>query len=343
METLRIGVAGIGTVGGHLVRLLQENADHITLYAGRPITVTAVSGRTKDRDRPFRMDGIRWYEDSAELAAAPDIDVVVEAIGGAEGSARITCETALKKGKSVVTANKTLLARHGLSLAQLADRPGLHLKFEGAVGGGIPIIKTLRENAACLQIQSIEGIVNGTCNYILSRMQENGLTFDAALQEAQNLGYAERPDPSYDICGWDSAHKLIILAALAFGVFAEDRGLSVTGITDITQNQIQDVLAQGARIRLVATAKRQETGNFELSVQPKILPLSHPLAQISGVQNAFTINRGEAGTITLTGPGAGGTATASALLADLIDIAQNRRVMPFGRPVQALRPLPGVG
>ncbi|HWA79659.1 MAG TPA: homoserine dehydrogenase, partial [Acetobacteraceae bacterium] len=213
---LSIAIAGLGTVGMGVLRLLRDNADIITARAGRPLAVTAVSARTRARDRGIALSGLRWFDDPTALVADPAVDVIVEVIGGAEGVARTLVEAALAAGKPVVTANKALLAIHGAELARLAERSGAPLGFEAAVAGGLPVIQTVREGLAGNRIERVAGILNGTCNYILSMMREEGREFADVLAEAQRLGYAEA-DPSFDIDGIDAAHKLAILAALAFG------------------------------------------------------------------------------------------------------------------------------
>ncbi len=335
---LAIGIAGLGTVGAGVVRLLQENAVLIAARAGRPIIVTAVSARDRTRDRGLTLDGIAWHDDPVALAADPALGVVVELIGGAEGPARALAEAALAAGKPLVTANKALLAVHGAPLAAAAERAGVSLGFEAAVAGGIPVIKALREGLAANRITRIAGILNGTCNYILTVMQEHGRDFIDVLAEAQRLGYAEA-DPSFDIDGIDAAHKLAILAALAFGGPVTFDAVYVEGIRGITALDIAFAAELGYRIKLLGLARR--TGSaIEARVHPCMVPCGAPIARVDGVFNAVFAEGDFVGRLMLEGRGAGAGPTASAVVADLIDIARGRFIPAWGVASTGLVPMP---
>jgi homoserine dehydrogenase len=338
MPPLRIAIAGLGTVGSATLRLLKENADVVAARAGKPVTVTAVSAKDKAKCRKSDLEGIRLVDDPRELAALKDIDVVVELIGGAEGIAREVCEKALQNGKHVVTANKALLATHGLALAQLAEKNGKRLIFEAAVAGGIPIVKTMREGLAGNKVRAIQGILNGTCNYILTRMFEAKLDFSSALKEAQDKGYAEA-DPSMDIDGFDTAHKLTLLAALAFGTMPDLASVSVGGLRRLMPIDLQFAAELDCRIKLLGVARLTEQG-LEQRVGPCLVPLASPLAKIDDVLNAVLVQGDAVGELTLSGRGAGGGPTSSAVVADIIDLARAGNGLPFGVPAEQLRPLP---
>ncbi len=330
---LKVGVAGLGTVGAAVVRILGERRDTLAASAGRPIHVTAVSARNRNRERKIDLGNVRWHDDPVSLAADDNVDLVVELIGGAEGPARDTVEAALKAGKSVVTANKALLSAHGMALAELAEEKNVALAFEAAVGGGIPIIKTLREALPGSQLSRVSGILNGTCNFILTKMEEDGLDFDTALSQAQALGYAEA-DPTFDIGGFDTAHKLSILTSLAFGTKIDADAIYVEGIQTLSRLDIAMADELGFRIKLLGVATRAD-GGIEQRVHPAMVPRSDPLAQVMGVTNAVQIS-GSASDITLIGPGAGGDPTASAVIADIVDVSRGMIRQPFGIPVAQL-------
>jgi homoserine dehydrogenase len=334
---LRVGLAGLGTVGGGLLRLLAANAALIASRAGREITVVAVSARDRLRPRPVPIDHLRWYDDPLDLATDPDVDVVVELIGGTEAPARALVLAALDAGRPVVTANKALLAIHGAELAERAAASGAPLAYEAAVAGGIPVIKGLREGLAGNRIDSISGILNGTCNYILTAMREQGRSFVDVLAEAQRLGYAEA-DPSADIDGHDTAHKLAILAALAFGQPVDFAAVHIEGIRSIDALDIAYATELGYRIKLLGIARRSaQSGTIEARVHPTMLPTDAPLAMVEGVFNAVMAVGDQVGRITLEGRGAGAGPTASAVAADLIDIARGRLTPVWGHdPGQTL-------
>jgi homoserine dehydrogenase len=324
---LRVGVAGLGTVGAGVLRLLRANAAAIAQRAGRPIEVAAVSARDRHRDRGVDLGPLRWYDDPPALAADDGVDIVVELIGGAEGVAKALVEASLARGKPVVTANKALLARHGAALGCLAAGQGAALGFEASVAGGIPVIKALREGLGANRFSRISGILNGTCNFVLSQMRETGRTFETVLAEAQALGYAEA-DPTLDIDGWDAAHKLAILAALGFGIPVDLDMVYVEGIRHISPLDIEYADELGYRIKLLGTAARTERG-IEQRVHPTMVPVSEPLALADGVDNAVVIEGDAMARLVLQGPGAGAGPTASAVVADLIDLAQGRRLPSF--------------
>lgn len=339
-EALRIGIAGLGTVGASVVRILQGKATELSRQCGRAIAVTAVSARDRKRDRGVDLSGIQWFDDPVALAARADVDVVVELIGGEEGAAQAVVRTALEAGRHVVTANKALLARHGVALAEIAEKKGVLLNYEAAVAGGIPVIKTMREAMAGNTISRVFGILNGTCNYILTRMEAEGIAFDACLKDAQRLGYAEA-DPTFDIEGHDTAHKLSILSSIAFGhrIAADD--IYMEGISNITQADIRAAGELGYRIKLLGVAQRTESG-IEQRVHPTMVPTASVIAQVHGVTNAVAIETDILGELLLSGPGAGGNATASAVIGDLADIAKSRPGFQhgpvFGRPARELKP-----
>ncbi|MEI8154766.1 MAG: homoserine dehydrogenase [Hyphomicrobiales bacterium] len=327
---LKVGLAGLGTVGASVVRLIDEHRQALTLRAGRPIEIVAVNARSRGKDRGIDMKKLRWVADPVELPRDPEIDAFVELIGGDGNPARAAVSAALKAGKSVVTANKALLAKHGIELADLAERHGGALNYEAAVGGAIPIVKTLREGLAGNTVTRIYGILNGTCNYMLTRMERERLSFDECLKEAQRLGYAEA-DPSFDIEGHDTAQKLSILASLAFGIQVDPSAIYVEGITSITTADLEAAEQLGYRIKLLGVAVRTDKG-IEQRVHPTMVRKDSAIAQVMDVTNAVTIDADGIPPITLVGPGAGGMATASAVVADIADIARGVRAAPFGRP-----------
>ena len=335
---LRIGVAGLGTVGVGTVRLLAEHADLLAQRCGRRLEVAAVSARERNRDRGVDVSAARWYDDAQGLAADADIDVVVELIGGAHGVALDLCRAAIKAGKHVVTANKALIAGHGSELAALAESAGVALGYEAAVGGGIPIVKALREGLAANRVDRIYGILNGTCNYILSAMRESGRDFAAVLAEAQRLGYAEA-DPGFDIDGVDSAHKLAILASLAFGCRLDFDAVHIEGIRHISPLDIDYALELGYHIKLLGIAGLTERG-LEQRVHPCMVSVDVPIAHVDGVFNAVVAEGDFVDRTMFSGRGAGAGPTASAVVADLVDIARNRILPVFGIPAGELADIP---
>jgi homoserine dehydrogenase len=332
---LKIAIAGLGTVGTGTLQLLQRNAEHLERRAGRRLVVTAVAARDRQRDRGVDLSGLRWYGEAVAMAADPEVDVVVELIGGSDGVARDLVTTALHQGKHVVTANKALLAHHGPALARIAETKGVALAFEAAVAGGIPILKALREGLAANNVARIYGILNGTCNYILSTMRESRREFQEVLGEAQKLGYAEA-DPSFDIDGVDAAHKLALLAAVAFGSAVDFGGIHVEGIRHVSALDIEFAAELGYRIKLLGLARLTEHG-LEQRVHPCMVPRAAPIANVEGVFNAVVVEGDFVGRVMLEGRGAGAAPTASAVVADLLDIAAGRRAPGFAVPATQLQ------
>lgn len=321
---LRIALAGLGTVGAGVIRLIEANAPLITRRAGRRIEVTAVSARDRGKDRGVDLSAYAWEDDMTAMAARDDVDVVVELVGGSDGPALTLARKAILHGKSLVTANKALLAHHGLELAEASEKARVALKFEAAVAGGIPVIKGLREGAAANKIERLYGILNGTCNFILSTMEDTGRDFADVLAEAQAKGYAEA-DPSFDIEGTDAAHKLAILSAIAFGTRIDFASVDTAGIARILASDIAQADSLGYVIRLIGMAETDETGGARRlfqRVQPHLVPFDHPLAHVDGATNAVVAEGNFSGRLLFQGAGAGDGPTASAVVADLIDIAR---------------------
>lgn len=338
-QPLRIALAGLGTVGGGVIRLIEANGALIARRAGRPIEIVAVCARDRTKDRGVDLSRYHWEDDMTLLAGRDDVDVVVELVGGADGSALALARRTLAAGKGLVTANKAMIAHHGLELAEAAERGQAPLQFEAAVAGGIPIIKGLREGAAANRIGRVYGILNGTCNYILSTMEATGRDFADVLKEAQELGYAEA-DPTFDIEGIDAAHKLAILAAIAFGGRIDFGALEIAGITRIRAADIAQAAELGYVIRLIGLAECEaEGGGLFQRVQPCLVPLTHPLAAVDGPTNAVVVEGNFSGRLLFQGAGAGDGPTASAVVADLIDIARGQSTAPFSVPVNDLEAL----
>jgi homoserine dehydrogenase len=334
---LKVGIAGLGVVGAGVVRLLDQHATMLAARAGRPIKVVAVSARDKRKKRDMPKGNWRWYADAVELAKDPDVEVVVELIGGADGKARQLVETALKLGKGVVTANKAMLAMHGAKIAALAETKQAPLAFEAAVAGGIPILKALREGLVGNRVERITGILNGTCNYILTEMRETGRDFAEVLKEAQKLGYAEA-DPSFDVDGVDAAHKLAVLTSLAFNTQVNFGAVHVEGIRHVSAIDIAFAKEFGYRIKLLAIARRTPRG-IEQRVHPCMVPADTPIAHVDGVFNAVAAEGDYVGRVMFEGRGAGSNPTASAVVADLADLAAGRHAPAFGVPAAKLQPL----
>ena len=332
---LKLGIAGLGTVGAELVRLIEQQGRSLSARCGRGVRVAAVTARSRTKKRGLDLNGVGWAKSPLALASDPGIDCFVELMGGSGEPALSAIEAALKSGKSVVTANKALIAKHGLRLANLAEKHGGALNFEAAVGAAIPVVKTLREGLAGTDVNRVYGILNGTCNYILSRMEQEGLSFAECLKDAQRLGYAEA-NPSFDVDGHDTAQKLAILASLAFGTKVSQSAVYVEGISSIAPADLRAAEQLGYRVKLLGVAVRTAKG-IEQRVHPTMVPKSSSIAQVMGVTNAVTIDGEGLMPITLVGPGAGGAATASAVVADIADVARGIRAKPFGRPVAKLR------
>ncbi|MBL0375056.1 homoserine dehydrogenase [Rhizobium sp. KVB221] len=337
-DALKIGIAGLGTVGASLVRVLQTRADMLAVACGRPIVATAVSARDRSRDRGIDVSGAQWFDDAVEMARHADIELFVELMGGSGDPAYSSVKAALSRGLHVVTANKALLAKSGVELAVLAEEKGVILNFEAAVAGGIPVIKALRESLTGNTVSRVYGIMNGTCNYILTRMEKEKLSFETCLKEAQRLGYAEA-DPAFDIEGNDTAHKLSILTTLAFGTQIAADDIYLEGITNISLEDIEAAADLGYRIKLLGVAQKTASG-IEQRVHPTMVPQDSVIAQVDGVTNAVAIESDILGELLMVGPGAGGNATASAVLGDIADIAKSRpgaQLVPsLGRPARQL-------
>jgi len=331
---LKIAIAGLGTVGAGVLRLIAKNGALLAARSGRPIVVTAISARTRGRDRGVDLAPFRWFDDPVAMAAEAEAEIVVELIGGAEGPAKAVVETAIARRRHVVTANKALLAKHGTAIGRAAEAAGIALHYEAAVAGGIPIIKAMREGLAGNRIERLYGILNGTCNYILTTMRETGRSFDAVLADAQALGYAEA-DPSFDIDGIDTAHKLAILASVAFGGEIDFDGVYIEGIRHVTAEDIQFAAELGYRIKLLGSARLTDHG-IEQRVHPCMVKLSSPIASVEGVYNAVFAEGDFVGTALFEGRGAGAGPTASAVVADIVDIARENRLPVFGLPAAAL-------
>ena len=336
-EPLKIALAGLGTVGVGVIRLIEANAALIARRAGRPLQVTVVSARDRSKPRGVDLSAYAWEDDMVILGERDDVDVVVEMVGGSDGPALALARTTIEAGKGLVTANKAMIAHHGLELAAKAEDKHVALKFEAAVAGGIPVIKALREGTAANQIERVYGILNGTCNYILSTMEDSGRDFAEVLAEAQALGFAES-DPTFDIEGIDAAHKLSILAAIAFGTKVDFGAVAATGITRVRAADIAQAAALGYVIRLIGMAEAGEDGLFQ-RVQPHLVHCDHPLAHVDGATNAVVAEGDFSGRLLFQGAGAGDGPTASAVVADLIDIARGEVGAAFSVPVSELEAL----
>jgi homoserine dehydrogenase len=334
-ETFKIAVAGLGTVGAGVIKILQDNADVIAMRAGRRIEIVAVSARDKNRDRGVDVSRYQWVENPANLVKSGKIDALVEVIGGAEDPAHDVVKSALSSGINVVTANKALLASHGFALAEIAEKNNVNIRFEASVAGCVPVIKALREGFAGNKISAVYGILNGTCNYILTQMRESGRGFAEVLKEAQAKGYAEA-DPTFDVDGIDAAHKLAILSAIAFGVKPDIKGVEASGIRRLTATDIKFAGELGYRIKLLGIAKIFDEKISQV-VEPCLVPIQSPLGGIEDVYNAAFIEGDFIETPLLTGRGAGAGPTASAVVADIIDLARGNRIPVFGVSAAALR------
>src|SRR5215475_1929854 len=333
---LKVGLAGVGTVGSGLLRLLEARKGELAARAGRPIKVTAVSALNRHKNRDCDISRVRFVDDPVALARDTDIDVFVELIGGEEGVAKASVKAALTSGKHVVTANKALLAHHGTILAALAEKNGVALNFEGAVAGGIPVVKVIRESLQGNDISRVYGILNGTCNYILTLMEQEGRSFGDVLKDAQKQGYAEA-DPTFDIGGFDTAHKLALLTALAFGTRTDFESIYIEGIETIAAADIEAADDLGYRIKLLGVASRTD-GGIEQRVHPTMVPKHTAIASVDGVSNCAAIDGDFVGDVTLVGPGAGAGPTASSVASDLIDIARGHILPPLGTKAKDLKP-----
>src|SRR5215475_152281 len=332
-EPLRVGLAGLGTVGSAVAAMIMRSRTELAERAGRPIELVAYAAKDPPKDPTLDLKGVRKIESPVELARSNGLDVFVELMGGEGDPAKSSVEAALGIGRSVVTGNKALLARHGVALARLAEGANAALCFEAAVAGGIPIVKTLRDGLGSSRISRVYGILNGTCNYILTRMHQERMSFTACLKEAQRLGYAEA-DPTFDIGGFDTAHKIAILTSVAFGTEVDADAVHVEGIEQITLADLEAADELGYRVKLLGVAQRTDAG-IEQRVHPTMVPKGNVIAEVDGVLNAVAVDA-DTMALTLMGPGAGGAATSSAVVADIMDLAAARRVSSFGRPAASL-------
>ncbi|MCK0166248.1 homoserine dehydrogenase [Jannaschia sp. S6380] len=332
---LRLGIAGLGTVGVGVLRMVRDNSDILRARTGRDVTISAVSARSRDKDRGVDLSGFVWEDDPVALARRDDVDVFVELMGGSDGPAKAATEAALAAGKAVVTANKAMLALHGQALAELAEENDAPLRFEAAVAGGIPCVKALTEGLAGNRITRVSGVMNGTCNYILTRMESAGLPYADVFEEARALGYLEA-DPSLDVGGIDAGHKLAILSAIAFGTRVDFDGVQLQGIERVTIDDIRRARDMGYRIKLLGEARRTP-GGIEQSMRPTLVPEDSPLGQLEGGTNMVVIEGDAVGQVVLRGAGAGEGPTASAVMGDVCDIARGMALPPFGQPAATLQ------
>ena len=331
---LRLGLAGLGTVGIGVVKIVQNHADLIAARAGRPVIITAVSARDRAKNRDADLSAYAWETDPVSLARRDDVDVFVEVMGGHDGPAKAATEAALAAGKDIVTANKALLAHHGQALAETAEAAGRVIRFEAAVAGGIPVIKALTEGLAANRMRRVMGVMNGTCNYILTRMQNAGLPYEVVFEEARQLGYLEA-DPNLDVGGIDAGHKLSLLAAIAFGTKVSFDKVELEGIGNVSIEDIRMADEMGYHIKLLGVAQMTGRG-LEQRMTPCLVPAESPLGQLQGGTNMVVLEGDSVGQIVLRGPGAGEGPTASAVMADVIDIARGIRLPTFGRPATTL-------
>lgn len=331
---LRLGIAGLGTVGIGVVKIIRQNAALLAARTGRDIVISAISARNRDKDRGVPLSGYTWEDDPVALAARDDVDVFVELMGGTDGPAKAATEAAIAAGKHVVTANKAMLAIHGQSLAEAAEAAEVSLRFEAAVAGGIPVIKALTEGLAGNEIKRIVGVMNGSCNYILTRMESAGLTYAEVFAEADALGYLEA-DPQLDVGGIDAAHKLAILSSIAFGTRVNFEGIELEGIERVSIEDIHHAADMGYRIKLLGVAQKTGRG-LEQRMMPCLVPDTSPLAQLEGGTNMVAIEGSAVEQIVLRGPGAGEGPTASAVMGDVCDIARGLRLPVFGQPAAQL-------
>lgn len=331
---LRLGIAGLGTVGIGVVKIVRQKANLLAARTGRPVVITAVSARSRDKDRGVSLADYAWEDDPVALATRDDVDVFVELMGGHEGSAKDATEAALAAGKDVVTANKALLAIHGQTLAELAEENGCIIRFEAAVAGGIPVIKSLTEGLAANQITRVMGVMNGTCNYILTRMQDAGLPYEEVFAEADALGYLEA-DPNLDVGGIDAGHKLSLLSSIAFGTKVAFGGVELEGIQRISIEDINQAEDLGYRIKLLGVAQLTGRG-LEQRMSPCLVPADSPLGQLKGGTNMVVLEGDAVEQVVLRGPGAGEGPTASAVMGDICDVARGLRISTFGVPANEL-------
>lgn len=337
-QPLRLGIAGLGTVGAGVVKIVRRHADLLAARTGRRIEISAVSARNRNKDRGVSLSGYGWEDDPVALARREDVDVFVELMGGENGPAKASVEAALAAGKDVVTANKAMLAVHGQALAERAEAAGRAIRYEAAVAGGIPVIKTLIEGLAGNEITRVMGVMNGTCNYILTRMESEGRSYDELFEEAGRLGYLEA-DPELDVGGIDAGHKLALLAAIAFGARPDFASVELEGIQRIELEDIRQAADMGFRIKLLGVAQRTARG-LEQRMQPCLVPAASPLGQLEGGTNMVVIEGDSVEQVVLRGPGAGEGPTASAVMGDVCDLARGLRGPTFGQPAVSLKALP---
>lgn len=335
VKPLRIGIAGLGTVGVGVVKIVRKHAAMLEARAGRRIEIAAVSARSRDKDRGVDISHYAWEDDPVAIARRDDVDVVVELMGGSDGPAKATVEAAIAHGKHVVTANKALLAHHGQELAEAAEKAGSVLRFEAAVAGGIPVIKALTEGLAGNEISRVMGVMNGTCNYILTRMEATHQGYNALFDEAHKLGYLEA-DPQLDVGGIDAGHKLSLLSAIAFGTQVDFDAVELEGIEHIELQDIEEAAEMGYRIKLLGVTQMTGRG-LEQRMSPCLVPASSPLGQLEGGTNMVVIEGDSIGQVVLRGPGAGEGPTASAVMGDVIDLARGFRISTFGTPATRLK------
>ena len=334
-DVLRLGIAGLGTVGVGVIRIIQNQAERLEMRTGKKIVVTAVSARSKAKDRGVDLSSYAWEDDPVALAKRDDVDLFVELMGGSEGAAKDAIEAAIATGKDVVTANKALLAIHGQAIAEAAEDAGVCVRYEAAVAGGIPVIKSLLEGLAGNAISRVMGVMNGTCNYILTRMESAGLPYDVVFEEANQLGYLEA-DPNLDVGGIDAGHKLAILAAIAFGTQVDFDNVELEGIGSITIDDIHQAADMGYKIKLLGVAQMTGRG-LEQRMSPCLVPDTSPLGQLQGGTNMVVLEGDSVGQIVLRGAGAGEGPTASAVMGDVCDLARGVRIATFGQPAKTLR------
>jgi len=331
---LRLGIAGLGTVGTGVVKIIQTHAELLQLRTGRPVVISAVSARSRNKDRGVSLSDFGWEDDPVALAQRDDVDVLVELMGGSDGPAKAATEAAIAAGKDVVTANKAMMAIHGQALAEAAESKGCVIRFEAGVAGGIPVVKALTEGLAGNQVQRVLGVMNGTCNYILTRMESAGLSYDDVFQEASDLGYLEA-DPTLDVGGIDAGHKLALLASIAFGTKVHFDKMELEGIQRISIEDIRQAADMGFRIKLLGVAQMTGRG-LEQRMSPCLVPASSPLGQLENATNMVVLEGDASGQIVLRGAGAGEGPTASAVMSDVLDIARGIRVSTFGQPAATL-------
>jgi len=336
-KPIRLGIAGLGTVGTGVIKIVQRHATLLSNRAGRPIEITAISARNRDKDRGVRLSAYAWEDDPVALARRDDVDVFVELMGGADGPAKAATEAAIASGKDVVTANKAMLAHHGQALAEAAEAKGSVIRFEAAVAGGIPVIKTLTEGLAANEITRVLGVMNGTCNYILTRMESAGLSYETVFEEANKLGYLEA-DPTLDVGGIDAGHKLALLASIAYGTRVAFDDMRLEGIEQVTIDDIQLAADMGYRIKLLGVTQNTGRG-LEQRMTPCLVPVTSPLGQLEGATNMVVLEGDSVGQIVLRGAGAGEGPTASAVMGDVMDIARGLRISTFGQPASTLAPV----